>query len=444
MKLLNGTTLDMSRSKSVSTKQQRIAELAKNAPDMAMDLSHHLDREWFVEAFRKTRKDGAVGMDGISGSEYGASLDDRIGDLIDRAKSGRYRAPPVKRVMIPKGDGKDRRPIGVPSFEDKLLQRAIEMLLTPVFEQDFYDFSYGFRPGRSAHQALEALWDGLMEIGGGYVIDLDIRSYFDSVDPKHAQRIIRKRVRDGVVRRLIGKWLNAGVMKDGMLSYPETGVPQGGVISPLISNVYLHEVLDEWFAETVVPRMKGRAFIIRYADDAVLAFEYLEDAERVYKVLPQRFARFGLTLHPDKTRMLDFRRGSRQRGSFDFLGFTHFWAKSRRGFQVVKRKTAKKRAARAMKAMNQWLRRVRHWPITMQHKILCMKLRGHFNYYGITGNGSALSGFLYRTMHMWFKWLRRRSYKARRNWEWYRALLLRFPLPKPTPVHSVLRHTAKS
>jgi retron-type reverse transcriptase len=215
MKLLKGTTLDMSKSKSVSTKQQRIAELAKNAPDMAMDLSHHLDEEWLVEAFRRTRKDGAVGVDGISGSEYGSSLDERIGDLIDRAKSGRYRAPPVKRVLIPKGDGSELRPIGVPSFEDKLLQRAIEMLLTPVFEQDFYDFSYGFRPGRSAHQALDALWKGLMKIGGGYLIDLDIRSYFDSVDPKHAQNILRKRVRDGVVRRLIGPFSERGAQCRG-------------------------------------------------------------------------------------------------------------------------------------------------------------------------------------------------------------------------------------
>lgn len=438
MELLKGKTIDMSGSKSVSTKQRQIAELAKNAPDMAMDLSHHMDREWLVEAFRRTRKDGAVGTDGISGAEYGASLDDRIGCLIDLAKGGRYRAPPVKRVMIPKGDGKERRPIGVPSFEDKLLQRAIEMLLTPVFEQDFYDSSYGFRPGRSAHQALQALRDGVMKMGGGYLIDLDIRSYFDSVNPKHAQRILRKRVRDGVVRRLIGKWLNAGVLEEGTLTYPEVGVPQGGVISPLISNIYLHEVLDEWFNEVVQPRMRGRALMIRYADDAVLAFEYLEDAQRVYRVLPQRFARFGLTLHPGKTRMIDFRRHSRNSGSFDFLGFTHYWAKSRRGYQVVKQKTAKKRAARSMKAMNQWLRCVRHWSISEQHEILCLKLQGHFNYYGITGNSQALSGFLYRTMQMWFKWLRRRSRTARRTWEWYQALLQRFPLPKPTPVHSIL------
>ena len=212
----------------------------------------------------------------------------------------------------------------------------------------------------------------------------------------------------------------------------------------MISNIYLHEVLDTWFAETVMPRMRGRAFIIRYADDAVLAFEYLEDAERVYKVLPLRFARYGLTLHADKTRLLDFRRGSRDRGSFDFLGFCHFWARSRKGFQVIKRKTAKRRVARAMKAMNQWMRRVRHWPISEQHKILCLKLRGHFQYYGITGNSLALSGFLFRVTQMWFKWLRRRSHKARRTWDWFRALLVRFPLPKPTPVHSVLRYAAKS
>lgn len=404
-----------------------------------MNLSHHMDREWLVEAFRRTRKDGAVGVDGVTGTEYGETLDVRIEDLIARAKSGRYRAPPVKRVFIPKGDGKERRPIGVPGFEDKLLQRAVEMLLTPVFEQDFYDFSYGFRPGRSAHQALQALWDGLMRMGGGYLIDLDIRNYFDSVDSKQVQEIFRERVRDGVVRRLLGKWLKAGVLEDGRLTYAESGVPQGGVISPLISNIYLHEVLDKWFVETVQPRMKGRAFMIRYADDAVLAFEYIEDAEKVYKVIGKRFGRYGLTLHPDKTRLLDFRRTPHHSGSFDFLGFSHFWGTSRKGRLVVKRKTAKKRFARSLNTMNQWLRSSRHLPIKEQHRLLHQKLRGHFQYYGITGNGQALAGYLYRVMHMWFKWLRRRSAKARRTWEWYRALLRRFPLPKPTPVHSVLR-----
>jgi group II intron reverse transcriptase/maturase len=375
----------------------------------------------------------------MTGAQYGEALDERIGDLIDRAKSGRYRAPPVKRVLIPKGDGQERRPIGIPAFEDKLLQRAVEMLLTPVYEQDFYDFSYGFRPGRSAHQALEVLWGGLMRMGGGYLIDLDIRSYFDSVDLNHVQEFLRQRVRDGVVRRLIGKWLNAGVLEGGRLSYAETGVPQGGVISPLISNVYLHEVLDTWFVNEVQPRMKGRAFMVRFADDAVLAFENREDADKVYNVIGKRFARYGLTLHPDKTRLIDFRRKPHGSGSFDFLGFTHFWGKSQKKRLVIKRKTAKKRFARSLKSMNQWLRRVRHEPIGTQHRALRQKLQGHFGYYGITGNGQALAAFLYQVMHQWFKWLRRRSFKARRTWEWYRDLLVRFPLPKPTPIHSVLR-----
>ena len=345
----------------------------------------------------------------------------------------------MRRVHIPKGKGRECRPIGVPTFEDKMLQRSVEMLLTPVYEQDFYDFSYGFRPGRSAHQALEALWAGLMAMGGGHIIDLDIRSFFDSVDPKQIQEVLRHRVRDGVVRRLIGKWLRAGVLEDGQLSYTETGVPQGGVISPLISNIFLHEVLDKWFADTVRPRMKGRAFMIRYADDAILAFEYQEDAERVYQVLELRLGRYGLSLHPDKTRLIDFRRGRDPGRSFDFLGFTHFWGRSRKGGMVVKRKTSRERFARALKVVNLWLRRNRHEPILAQHRMLRVKLRGHFQYYGITGNGAALASYLYRVMHMWFKWLRRRSNKARRTWKWYRALLARFPLPKPSPVHSILR-----
>jgi RNA-directed DNA polymerase len=222
-------------------------------------------------------------------------------------------------------------------------------------------------------------------------------------------------------------------------------VPQGGVISPLISNIYLHEMLDAWFVDEVKPRMKGRAFMIRYADDAVLVFEHREDAQRVYAVIGKRFARFGLTLHPDKTRLSEFRPEPRRGGSsFDFLGFTHFWGTSRKGKLVAKRKTAKKRFARALKSMNQWLRRVRHQPIAEQPRVLRQKVRGHVGYHGITGNGKALSAFLYRVMHMWFKWLRRRSYKARRTWKWYRALPRRFPLPRPTPVHSVLRRGHQS
>jgi RNA-directed DNA polymerase len=441
MELLMGKTTGLSEPITVSTKQQRIADLAKTAPSMAMDLSHHMDQEWFVEAYKRTRKDGAVGIDGVSGKEYGEGVDARLRDLVDRAKSGTYRAPAVRRVHIPKGDGKQTRPLGIPTFEDKVLQRAVAMALTPVYEQDFLDCSYGFRPGRSAHHALQALWSGLMSMGGGYVIDLDIKSYFDTVEHRQVQELVSKRVRDGVVRRLIGKWLNAGVLEKGQKTYSGSGVPQGGVISPLLSNIYLHEVLDKWFVEQVLPRMKATAFMVRYADDAVLVFANKSDADKIFDVLPKRFAKFGLTLHPDKTRLIDFQRGPR-RDSFDFLGFTHFWGMSRKGKPVVKRKTARKRFNRGLRAIGSWLEVVRHQPISQQHKLLSQKLRGHNQYYGITGNGQSLAAFVYWVMHLWRKSLGRRSYKAKRNWEWFRHLLKRFPLPKPTPVHSVLRHAA--
>lgn len=437
-----GKAADMSKSDNVSTKQGRIAELAKRAPDMAMNLSHHMDLEWFKEAFRRTRKKGAVGVDGQSAEEYAENLEENLQDLINRAKSGKYHAPAVKRKQIPKAGKKgETRPIGIPTFEDKVLQRAVVMALEPVYEQDFLGCSYGFRPGRSAHQAIGDLREGLKAMGGGYVIDLDIRKYFDSIDRHHIQELFRKRVRDGVLRRLVGKWLNAGVMEEGLEYQPESGVPQGGVISPLLSNIYLHEVLDSWFESTVKPRMRGRAFLVRFADDAVLAFERRDDAERVMAVLPKRFAKYKLTLHPEKTRLLCFKRprdgakGAGMSGTFTFLGFTHYWARSYKGYWVIKRKTAGDRFSRSLRKLSEWLRQVRHWPIRSQHEVLCSKVRGHFQYYGIKGNGEALSGFLFRVHQLWKKWLGRRSHKAHRTWEWFNKLLQRFPLPKPRITH---------
>jgi RNA-directed DNA polymerase len=253
----------------VSTRLQRVAKLAKEAPSMAFtSLSHHIDVEFLKEAYRRTRKDGATGVDGQTAVEYEANLEDNLQSLLDRAKSGTYRAPPVRRVRIPKGEGQETRPIGIPTFEDKVLQRAVAMLLEAVYEQDFKDCSYGFRPGRSAHQALEVLRQGTMRKGGGWVIEVDIRRYFDTLDHSHVREILSQRVRDGVVMRLIGKWLNAGILEDGELTYPEAGTPQGGVISPLLANVYLHHVLDQWWVRDVLPQMYGRAFLVRYADDS--------------------------------------------------------------------------------------------------------------------------------------------------------------------------------
>jgi group II intron reverse transcriptase/maturase len=451
MELLEGKMAGMLSPITVSTKQQRIAKLAE-AKDMVLtSVSHHIDIEWLKEAFRRTRKSGAPGVDGQTAQDYEANLEENLQSLLDRAKSGSYRAPPVRRAHIPKGDGPERRPIGVPTFEDKVLQRAAVMALEPVYEQDFLDCSYGFRPGRSAHQALEAFWKQMMDMGGGWVVEFDIRKFYDTLDHGHIQALVRQRVRDGVLLRLIGKWLNAGVMEDGGVSYPDSGSPQGGVVSPLLSNVYLHEVLDKWFEEVVKPRMKGRCFLVRFADDGVLGFECEEDARRVMEVLPRRFGKYGLTLHPEKTRLVPFRppfeegngKGAAgpSPGSFDLLGFTHFWARSRKGRWVIKQKTARGRFGRALKRVAEWCRRALHRPLREQQQDLNQKLRGHYGYYGITGNSKALVRFRNEVHKVWHKWLGRRSQRTM-NWERFNKVVKRFQLSLPIAIHSTLRYAA--
>lgn len=426
----------------VSTKQARIAELARKYPDKPLTtLSHHVDIEWLTEAYRRTRKSGAPGVDGQTGAQYEVNLQGNLQSLLDRAKAGDpYRAPPVRRVYIPKGDGGAQRPIGIPTFEDKVLQRAVVMLLEPIYEQEFRDCSYGFRPGRSAHQALQRLWDGLMDLSVGFVLELDIKSYFDTVDHDKLREMLRKRVNDGVVLRLIGKWLNAGVLEEGRVYRSEAGTPQGGVISPLLANVYLHEVLDVWFEDVVMPRLRGRAFIVRYADDAVLVFEREDDAHRVQAVLSERFAKYGLTLHPDKTRLTQFRKPPHHdrgagAGSFDLLGFTHFWGRSQKGNWVVVRKTNRKRFSRALRAISAFLRVHRHKPIRQQHAALVAKLKGHYGYYGITGNIRALRRMQFCILLRWHFWLNRRSSGRRLTWETFGRIYRRFPLPQPRIVH---------
>lgn len=425
----------------ISTKLGRIAELARNAPTMAFTtLAHHIDVDWLREAHRRTRKDGATGVDGKTAEEYAQKLEENLRSLLDRAKTGMYRAPPVRRVHIPKGDGKQTRPIGIPTFEDKVLQRAVAMVLEAVYEQDFYDGSYGFRPGRSAHDALNVLQNITVTMAGGWILEVDIKKFFDTLDHSHLREVLSRRVRDGVLLRLIGKWLNAGVLEGLELSRPDAGTPQGGVISPLLANIYLHAVLDEWFAKDVVPRLKGRAHLIRYADDFVLVFAREDDARRVYEVLPKRFAKYGLALHPDKTRLFEFRRPDLSKDSdgpatFDLLGFTHHWGLSRKGKWTVKRRTAKDRLSRALRRVAEWCRVHRHDPVGMQQRKLAQKLRGHYAYFGITPNYEAISKFFHEVKAIWRKWLSRRSNSGRLNWDKMHALLERFPLPRPRIVH---------
>jgi len=439
----------------VSTRQQRIAELAKQVPPMGFtSLNHHIDLRWLYEAFLRTRHDGAPGVDGQTAASYAANLRDNLQALLDRAKSGTYRAPPVRRVQIPKGTGTaETRPIGIPTFEDKVLQRAVVMALEPIYEQDFLDCSYGFRPGRSAHQALEALWQQTMQLGGGWILEVDIRKFFDTLDHAQLRTLLARRVRDGVLLRLIGKWLNAGVLTNGTLTYPDQGTPQGGVISPLLANVYLHYVLDAWFAQEVQPRLRGRAFLIRYADDFVMGFACEEDARRVLDVLPKRFGKYGLTIHPDKTRLVPFRAPPRddretpgpasRPGTFAFLGFTHYWGRSRKGNAVVVRQTAARRFSRVVKAITDWCRRNRHRPIPEQHATLSQKLRGHYGYYGITGNSRALANLRYVVTGIWRTWLSRRSWAGRLSWLRFERLRAQYALPPPCVVHSVYRRAAK-
>ncbi len=425
-----------SRPTTISTKQARIAELAKQMPGKAMtSLAQHMDAAWLRSAHERTRKDGAAGVDGQTAAEFERDLESGLRSLLDGMKSGTYRAPPVRRVDIPKGDGSKTRPIGIPTYADKVAQRAVVMLMEPVYEEDFYDFSYGFRPGRSAHGALEHLNEGLWSLkGGGWALDVDIRGFFDNLDHAQLRQMLSHRVTDGVVTRMVGKWLKAGVLKDGAIERRPRGTPQGGVISPLLANVYLHEVVDKWWVQDVLTRLREPAFMVRYADDFVMVFASLDDARRVQEALPKRLARFGLELHPEKTRLIDFRRphddGSGPRpGTFDFLGFTHYWGRTRKGPWVPKRRTAKNRLRRALTTLNQWLRSVRHFPVAEQARLLGAKLRGHFQYFGIRGNSTAISAYRWAARRLWRKWLSRRSQRGAMYWEQFSALERRHPLP---------------
>jgi group II intron reverse transcriptase/maturase len=432
----------------ISTKLQRIADLAQRRSGEALTtLSHHIDHAWLKEAFQRTRKDGAAGVDGQTADEYAHELDLHLASLLERFRSGRYHAPAVRRVHLPKGNGKTR-PIGIPTVEDKVLQRAVAMVLTQVYEQDFLPCSYGFRPGRSAHQALEVLWKEAMEVGGGWVLEVDIQGFFDHLDHGHLRSFLDQRVRDGVLRRAIDKWLKAGVLEDGQLHRPRGGTPQGGVISPLLANLYLHVVLDEWFEHGVKPRLRGRAVLVRYADDFVIVFAREDDARRVGEVLPKRLGKYGLTVHPEKTRLVDFRRpraewsGESRPGTFTFLGFTHYWGRSRKGKSVVKRKTSQESFRRGLRQISHWLRDHRHWPVVVQHRRIERTLRGHYGYFGLTGNADALSVFRHRVYRRWFYWLSRRSHRGGMTWARYARLIERYPLPSARVVHSVYRRVA--
>lgn len=410
----------------MSTSLLRLATLGQDYPQRCFtNLNQYLTKNLLRAAFHQTRKDGATGVDGQTAADYGCNLEGNLESLLARAKDGSYKAPPVRRGYVPKG--RDRRPIGIPTFEDKVLQRAIVWILERLYEPIFHPHSYGYRPGKSNHQALERLRQQLSRMAGGYVVEMDIQSFFDTLDKHQLRAFLQQRIGDGVILRLINKWLKAGVMEAGKLHYPEQGTPQGGVISPLLANVYLHYVLDQWFEQEVKPRLVNSADLIRFADDAVLLMKNRKDVERVMAVLPKRFHRFGLKLHPVKTCVTEFK--PRNKASIDFLGFTHYWGKGRFGGWCIQRKTMKSRFARGIKAIGEWCRRNRHRPLPEQHAKLCQKIRGHYAYFGIKGNSTAITRFLYLVRRIWIKWLRRRSQRHKLDWDGAERLLECYPLP---------------
>jgi RNA-directed DNA polymerase len=423
----------------MSLKLDRIAELAREDPGRRFhSIAHFLTPKALYEACFSLRKDASAGVDGLTHAEYAQDAHENIRKLHERLKSKTYRALPLRRIYIPKEDG-SQRAISIPALEDKIVQKATGELLSAIFEQDFLPCSYGFRPGRGAQEALDAVGRVVCTQSTDYVLEIDIASYFDSIVRELLMAMVEKRIRDASILRLIRKWINVGVIDEGRLLVSDTGTGQGQIISPLLANVYLHAVLDEWFEKEVKPRLKGKAFEVRYADDAALFFQYREDAQKVLEVLPKRFEKFGLTLHPQKTRLIEFgctaywkaqRKGTRL-DTFDLLGFTHIATRSRRGKFTVHVKTMKKRLRRSLNAVSEWCQTHRHVDVELQWKSLNAKLRGHYEYYGRPTNSRSLQQFYRGVRRVWRKWLNRRTRGKTLTWDKYQELLDRLPLLPP-------------
>jgi group II intron reverse transcriptase/maturase len=395
-----------------------------------------LDESALARAYHRLRKEAAAGVDGVTKEQYGEKLAENLRDLHERLRTKRYRHQPIRRVHLPK-EGGATRPIGVSATEDKVVQGALREVLEAVYEQDFLDCSYGFRPGRSAHDALRALNAAVYRGHGGWILEADLVSFFDRVDRTALREMLQERIADGSLLRLIAKCLHVGVLDREVFSRPAEGTTQGSSLSPLLGNVYLHTALDRWFEHEVKPALKGKAQLIRYADDFVIVFSRKDEAERAMGWLRQRLERYGLGLNPEKTRLVDFRRPLRRQGrgkgsaTFEFLGFTWYWRRSRRGRWVAACKTRAARLGRAIRSVHDFCRRHRHESVPTQHAALTRRLAGHYHYFGVNGNRRSLDQLRYHAERAWYRWLSRRSQNTRLNWERFQDLLRDFPLPRP-------------
>jgi len=423
-----------------------ISQRARREPKCQFTTLAYLLNEGFLKGcYYELGRDRASGIDGVSWKEYGKQLDENLNGLVARMKAKRYKPQPVRRVYIPKNEHQ-MRPLGIPALEDKIVQRGIAHILEAIYEVDFLDCSYGFRTGRSCHQALNAVDKTIMTKPINYVIEADIKGYFDNVSHQWMLEFLKVRIKDPSFLLLIRRFLKAGYFEAGQVVVSEQGTPQGGNLSPMLSNIFLHYVLDLWFEKRVRPQVRGACYLVRYADDFICMVQYQDDAERIKQAMQERFAKFQLQLHPDKTRVLSFgryerenaKRQGRRANSFDFLGFTHYCGLSRKGKFIVARKTSGKKFRDKCKQMNNWLKAIRNtrkvkdwWPI------LQAKLRGHYQYYGVSGNMWSLRRFYGLTLRMVLKWLNRRSQRNSFNWSRFLLYLEHYPLPKPVIVHNL-------
>ncbi len=421
---------------------------AKRVPKVQFtSLAHLLDADFLKVCFYSLNRNKARGVDNVSWYDYEKAVDKNLEDLVDRMKRRKFKPIAAKRVYIPKEDGK-KRPLGISAMENKIVEKGITRVLQTIYEEDFYDFSYGFRPGRNCHQALKALDNKIMMNPVNHIVEADIKGFFDNVSHKELMKFLEIRIKDTPMQILIRKFLKAGYIDNNLFVTSEKGTPQGSILSPLLANIFLHYVLDDWFEREVKSNLRGYAEIIRYADDFVCLVRYQEDAKLLEQLLKERFLKFSLEIHPEKSQRLSFgryerenaKRQNRGTNTFDFLGFTHFCDKSRAGYFKVGRKTSRKKFNKKAKEMTMYLKRVRNQSKAKDWwEILKAKLRGHYQYYGVSDNYKSISSYYNHTIRMLFKWLNRRSQKKSMNWTNFIRYLELYPLPKPKIVHNLYR-----
>lgn len=418
----------------MDTKLERIAKIAKDKPEEGFtSLIHLINKETLIECHKDMNGKKSSGVDKVTKAEYEENLESNVEDLLSRMKRQAYKPQPAKRVYIPKPGTNKKRPLGIPAYEDKLVQAALAKILNSIYEQDFYECSFGFRPNRSCHDALKLLDKILNDRDIRYVVDTDIKGFFDNVDHECMMKFIEFRIADVNLLRLIKRFLKAGIIESGIRRDTPQGTPQGGVCSPILANIYLHYALDQWF-EIIVRRVcRGKAYMVRYADDSVFCFQYEEDAKKFYASLIERLEKFNLSLAEEKTRIIELKKSDKDDdqgdNSFDFLGFTHYVGKDKNGKKRVKRKTSKKKYNASLLKCKQWIKENRTLPVDKFMKTIKAKIQGHCNYYGITDNRRAVGNFIFECRRLIFKWLNRRSQRKSFNWDKFALFLKKYPLP---------------